>query len=544
MEPTKLHCKDGEMKKFNHKQRQKNIEALTENEFDVLIVGGGINGAGIAREAAFRGMKVALIEANDFASGTSSRSSKLIHGGIRYLENLEFKLVFEALNERSYLFEMAPHLVHPLQFMIPLFKSSRVGMFKMGLGMWLYDVLALFQTPEIHDRLNSRQTTDLQPEVQSKDLLGSYLYYDAYMDDDRLVLETLRSAHEKGAIIANYIKANSYEYKHNWHCFDVEDIIARKKFSIKAKHVFSCVGPWTDLFGPLLDNQWKKMLRPTKGIHLIIPRAKLNLHQAVVMGAEAGNRIIFGIPRGEFTIIGTTDTDFKENPADVRSLKEDVDYLLKIVKSYFPQTYIGYDDIISSYSGVRPLVKDDAESTGKTSREHAIKFGKNGVLFVTGGKYTTYRKIAEEAVDKLLQTLPLEERISFKKVNTKVPLNSKVTKENYGYYMSKQENKDDFLLAEMFGPEAEDIKKSYYKYSFYQKLAAFHIDNTMCLSVADLYLRRSNLMLTHRDHGLSKFNEIAEVFKEKLHVTDLFLTEELDKIKAHIQHEMGWKSSK
>lgn len=529
------------MKKFNHKQRQRSIEALTENDFDVLIVGGGINGAGIAREAAFRGMKVALIEANDFASGTSSRSSKLIHGGIRYLENLEFKLVFEALNERSHLFEMAPHLVHPLKFMIPLFKSSRVGMFKMGLGMWLYDILSLFQTPEIHDQLNTKETLALQPEVQAKDLLGSYLYFDAYMDDDRLVLETLRSANEKGAVIANYIKAAKYEYSQGLHHFQAEDQLSKKTFSIRAKHVFSCVGPWTDLFGPVVDKEWKKVLRPTKGIHLIIPRSKLNLHQAVVMGAETGNRIIFGIPRGEFLIIGTTDTDYNDNPSNVKTQKEDVDYLLKIVKNYFPNSNIGYSDIISSYSGVRPLVKDDAESTGKTSREHAIKVGKNNILFVTGGKYTTYRKIAEEAVEKLLALLPIEQKAQFKKVDTKVPLNSKVTKENYKFYLSKQESKEDFILAEMLGPEVEDIKKSYYNYSFFQKLAAFHIDHTMCLSIADLYLRRTPLMLTHRDHGLSKFEEIAEVFKDKLHVDEKFITTELEKIKAHIADEMGWQ---
>lgn len=529
------------MKKFNHKQRQRNIEALTENEFDVLIVGGGINGAGIAREAAFRGMKVALIEAEDFASGTSSRSSKLIHGGIRYLENLEFKLVFEALNERSHLFEMAPHLVHPLKFMIPLFKSSRVGMFKMGLGMWLYDILALFQTPEIHDQLSDKETLRLQPEVQSKELLGSYLYYDAYMDDDRLVLETLRSANEKNAVIANYVKATRYEYKNGIHCFAAEDLREKKSLQIKAKSVFSCVGPWTDLFGPTLDKDWKKLLRPTKGIHLIIPRSKLNLHQAVVMGAETGNRIIFGIPRGEFVIIGTTDTDYQDNPSEVKTLKEDVDYLLKIVQNYFPQANISYEDIISSYSGVRPLVRDDAETTGKTSREHAIKAGINGILFVIGGKYTTYRKIAQEAVDKLVSQLPLEQKVQFKKTDTIVPLNSKVTKENYKYYLSNQETKEDFILAEMFGPESEDIKKSYYNYSLFQKIAAFHIDNTMCVSIADLYMRRTSLMLTHRDHGISKFKEIAEVFKEKLHVNEEFISQELEKINKHIRSEMGWK---
>jgi glycerol-3-phosphate dehydrogenase len=529
------------MKKFNHEQRQHNLNKLEHEIFDVLIVGGGINGAGVARDAASRGMRVAVIEANDFASGTSSRSSKLIHGGIRYLENLEFKLVFEALNERSILFEMAPHLVHPLKFMIPLFKSSRVGMFKMGLGMWLYDILSLFQTPEIHDNLDAKKTLALQGEVRIDDLVGSFLYYDAYMDDDRLVHETFRSANENGATIVNYVKATDYSFQNNIHTVSAFDTKSKKTLQIKAHHMISCVGPWTDFFGKITDDDWKQMLRPTKGIHLILPRTKLNLHQAVVMGAETGNRIIFGIPRGEFVIVGTTDTDFNEDPGKVHTTASDVEYLLKIINSYFPNNKIAKEDIISSYSGVRPLVKDDAESTGKTSREHVIKKGKNGILYVAGGKYTTYRKMAEETVDKLVKTLSIEQQVTFAKSDTKTPLNPKVTAQNYKYYLSIQEDKDDFTLAEYFGPEAEDIKQLYADYNLFQKMAAFHIDNTMCISIADFYLRRSYLMLNHRDHGLSKFDEIAQVFKDKLKVDEKFLSDEYNKILEHINFEMSWQ---
>ena len=194
---------NNQMKNFSFKTRQENIQLLQDQEFDLLIIGGGITGAGVARDAALRGLKVALIEANDFAFGTSSRSSKLIHGGIRYLENREFKLVFEALSERSKLFTMAPHLTHPLRFVIPLYENSRVGMFKMGLGMMLYDGLALFKTPQMHERLNAHETMERYPIVNAHQLSGSYVYSDGYMDDDRLVHETLRSAHENGAICVN-----------------------------------------------------------------------------------------------------------------------------------------------------------------------------------------------------------------------------------------------------------------------------------------------------------------------------------------------------
>lgn len=195
------------LKTFSHKDRQDNLKKMQAQKFDVCIIGGGITGAGAARDAASRGMSVCLIEQNDFASGTSSRSSKLIHGGIRYLENLEFGLVFEALYERHILFEIAPHLVHPLSFLLPVYKGDRVGMFKLGLGMWLYDLLALLHAPKFHEKLNAPSALQHVPSLQENNLQGAYLYSDAYMDDDRLVIETMRSADRFGAVAVNYVKA-------------------------------------------------------------------------------------------------------------------------------------------------------------------------------------------------------------------------------------------------------------------------------------------------------------------------------------------------
>jgi glycerol-3-phosphate dehydrogenase len=239
------------MKEFSFKTRAENIQKMLTDTFDFVIVGGGINGAGIARDAISRGMRVALVEAEDFSSGTSSRSSKLIHGGIRYLENYEFKLVFEALNERTKLFEMAPHLVHPLRFMIPLYESSRVGMGLMGLGMWLYDALSLFQTPELHERLSANSSLKRMPILRQEGLKGSFIYSDAYMDDDRLVHETLRAANEEGLIAANYCKAGSLEYSSegSFQALIVFDQIGKKNFKIKARHLICAAGPWTDELG-------------------------------------------------------------------------------------------------------------------------------------------------------------------------------------------------------------------------------------------------------------------------------------------------------
>ena len=257
---------------FSALDRHQHIQNLQEQSFDLAIIGGGINGAGIARDAASRGLKVALVEAKDYAIGTSSRSSKLIHGGIRYLENLEFSLVFEALAERAHLFEMAPHLVHPLRFVIPVYQSSRVGFWKMAAGMWLYDLLALFETPKMHERHSPEDLKEIMPILDRRELVGALEYSDAYMDDDRLVIETLRDAVRMGAQSANYCQVIGANRQGNIiQSLQVRDELSGKTFSLKARQFIGSLGPWTDIVGAQLDPEWKPKLRPTKGVHLIFP---------------------------------------------------------------------------------------------------------------------------------------------------------------------------------------------------------------------------------------------------------------------------------
>jgi glycerol-3-phosphate dehydrogenase len=530
------------MNPLGRDQRTQNIVRLNREIFDVLVIGGGITGAGVARDASSRGMKVALVEAKDFASGTSSRSSKLIHGGIRYLENMEFKLVFEALSERKTLFEIAPHLVHPMAFMIPIFKDSRVSFFTMGLGMWLYDLLSLFQAPEIHRKLPAYETVATQKELKAANLVGSYIYYDAYMDDDRLTIETIRSASNYGAVVGNYIKVQAIKKMPEYYLVDVIDETNQQNIQIKAKQIVSCTGPWTDIFGSQIEKNWKKRLRPTKGIHIVLPRAKLPLNQAVVMGAEKSQRIIFGIPRGDHIIVGTTDTDYTADPNDVNSDKSDVEYILKVLKSYFPSTNININDIISSYSGVRPLVKDDSDTPNTTSREHLIFKDPLGILHITGGKYTTYRKMAEDAVLQLLKDLPLEKRYDFKNSRTQEPINDLVTETSYRDCLAQAKTVEEIKMAERYGPEAVHIMQSSPNYTTLQKEVAFHIENTLCMTIPDFYIRRSNLYLYHRDHGLSKFDEISKVFRDKLGYTDKQIAIDLEILHETIQKEMGWKN--
>lgn len=549
------------MKEFSYRTRIQNLNRLKSEQFDLAIIGGGINGAGIARDAVSRGLKVALIEANDFAYGTSSRSSKLIHGGIRYLENFEFKLVFEALNERQKLFEIAPHLVHPLRFLLPVFKNDRVGMFKMGMGMWVYDALALFDAPELHEKLNDTETTQRVPQLNQQNLSGSFVYSDAYMDDDRLVHETLRSAHELNACLVSYTQAvGAKKVNGKINKLVCKDSLNGEEFQISAQHVISTVGPWTDIVANQLLTNWKKVLRPTKGIHLTIPQAKLPLKQAVVMSTRSDRRIIFAIPRYDMTIIGTTDTDFNQDPSTVSTTKEDVDYLLNIIQFYFPHTHLTKKDIIASYAGVRPLVADDAEHESQTSREHTILHDEQNVTFVAGGKYTTYRLIAEQTLDSTLKKyFSFEDQIKYSNSNTKIPLNPDASPDKMaqaeleyfrwcsqfsielpdGQYLAKRYGMEALALLKAFDSFIKNIQSSKEKIIVLEALHAIHF--TMCFNLVDFYTRRTHLFLALRDHGLKYLEMLANLFGDVLHWSESQKNNQIQEFKNYVAHELQWK---
>jgi glycerol-3-phosphate dehydrogenase len=527
---------------------------MKSQSFDIAIIGGGITGAGVARDVASRGMSVALVEAGDFAVGTSSRSSKLIHGGLRYLENLEFHLVFEALSERRLLFEMAPHLVHPLRFILPIYEHSRVGMFKMGLGMFLYDVLSMFEAPEISKRLNFERTLESVPSLNSQELSGAYAYYDAYMDDDRLVIETLRSAARWGAKCANYAEVSSSEMKDGKVvALNVADKLTNESFKLKAKHFVSTVGPWTDIFGHKMFDQWNDIMRPSKGIHVTLPWKRLPIDSAVVMTDDRKNRIVFAIPRHEMVIIGTTDTDFSKDPSDVMADNDDIEYILSMTEEFFPGAKIKKDDLIASYAGVRPLVRDESESEGKTSREHLIMHDPRNITFVAGGKYTTYRKMAEEAVRGVLKLFPVAEQVKYSRSHTKEPLNPIVTNESMREALGKSSHwAESFNMSEAeikelvfrHGMEVVDIlsyKEELTKASLWQFEAMHSIKHTMCLNVLDFYLRRSPLFLSQPDHGLSEIKGITDVFGEYYSWNESKKNQEMESVNRFIKEELFWK---
>ncbi|MSP54574.1 MAG: glycerol-3-phosphate dehydrogenase [Myxococcales bacterium] len=369
-----------------------------------MIIGGGIVGCGAARDAAMRGLKVVLVDASDIASGTSSRSSKLVHGGLRYLEQGEFSLVFEAVSERRVLMDIAPHLVHPLGFVFPVYKRSRHGVFTVNLGMWLYDGLSLFRSPKIHRNLSTAEVAKEEPALDQKELKGAPLYYDCSTDDARLTLENALDARAEGAEIHTWTKMVGLRRDESGrvHGARVRDTLSGEERDIDARVVVNATGPWSDSVrqGP------KPLLRPTKGVHIVVERTRLPVNNAVVCSHPTDGRVLFAIPWDDRTYIGTTDTDYTGDPALVAADAADVRYLLDAANSYFPASTLTEADVLSTWAGLRPLISSEG-SESSVSREHEILVGSDGLITIAGGKLTTFRKMSKEVVDRAVALLRL-----------------------------------------------------------------------------------------------------------------------------------------
>ncbi|TET29239.1 MAG: glycerol-3-phosphate dehydrogenase/oxidase [Candidatus Heimdallarchaeota archaeon] len=395
-------------------QRKKDLELLAKHEFDILIVGAGITGAGIAWDAAMRGLKVAIIDKEDFGAGTSSGSSKLVHAGIRYLANGDFNLVSHASQERMWMFRALPHITEPIPFLIPIYKKGKNTFVKMLLAGTLYDILSKFKNTDKAAFLSKDQTLDKIPNLKSDALKRSLFYWDGIMDDARVTLETILSARENGTITVNHVKVESFITETDSELGEVVkgvnaiDSFSEEKITIKAKVVINATGPWTDQVIEMLGDE-SKLLRTTKGIHIVTK--KIFDRNIVVVITADDRRSMFVIPfRKKYSIIGTTDTDFEDEFDHVEVTQEDIDYVVSAVNNDFPGS-ITKEDIISAYSGIRPLIlSPKAKSETDTSRWFKVYETKPNLLTVTGGKFTIFRYIAEKAVDKCLKVLDLKKK--------------------------------------------------------------------------------------------------------------------------------------
>ena len=392
---------------FGLHERGAAVRRLEQETFDLLVVGGGITGAGILRDAVVRGLKVALVERDDFASGTSSRSSKLVHGGIRYLEQYNFALVFESTQERARLMGLARHLVRPLPFLMPVHAGAHHGVGMIDLGMWLYDVLGTFRNYRLHQRLGAAAVHALEPLVRSDGLRGALRYYDAVTDDFRLTVENVRSAVASGAVAVSRAEVRSVAFREGRvHTVAVLDRTTGRTLEVRTRCVVCSTGPWTEeTLGRMDAAATGPRLRPTKGVHLVVPFERLPLSNAVVMVGPRDGRMMFTVPWHGATVLGTTDTDLQGPSEDVFADRDDADYLLETANAAFPSAGLRREDVIGTWAGVRPLINTEGVPESQVSREHQITSDPRGIVTIAGGKLTTYRLMATAAVNAALPFL-------------------------------------------------------------------------------------------------------------------------------------------
>jgi glycerol-3-phosphate dehydrogenase len=519
------------------------LKKLSSETFDLLIIGGGITGAGIALDAASRGMKVALIEKEDFAYGTSSRSTKLIHGGLRYLKQFEFSLVHETGTERAIIYKNAPHIVKPESMLLPIVANGSLGKFSTSLGLWAYDFLADVKKDEKRVMLEKEQTLKAEPLLRDDIILGGGLYKEYRTDDARLTIEVLKTAAKSGAICLNYIQAEGFNYTNGKiTTTKVKDIVSNESFEIKALKVVNAAGPWVDELRKADKSLKGKKLQLTKGVHLVVPYEKIPLKQAVYFDVSDG-RMMFAIPRGKVTYIGTTDTNYAGDTDYPEATKADVDYILKALNAMFPSVKIKTKDIISTWAGLRPLIHEEGKSPSELSRKDEIFISPSGLISIAGGKLTGFRKMAERVVDVVAEQIKKEKRKTFKSCHTNtIKLsggNFKKADEQtileYKHKLAGEASQIQLSFAQVselvdkYGTATEKIIERAYdlaqeeadadKRILFAELD-YALENEMVNNLSDFLIRRTGRLYFERNYILSIYQILKDRIAGKLNWTD------------------------
>jgi glycerol-3-phosphate dehydrogenase len=373
---------------------------LSDQQFDLLVIGGGITGCGVARDAAMRGLSVALVERDDFASGTSGRSSRLVHGGIRYLEHGQLHLVYESIRERQTLLRIAPHLVKPLAFTWPVYRGARVGKLKLSAGLLAYYLMAGGRARR-HSTLNPRETLEREPSLESKALTGGAVYYDACTDDARLTIANAVAAQQNGATVVSHARVTEI-LRNQGKAVGALVKLRADTHQVRARVIVDATGVWDNGFA---TDKSAARHRGSKGVHISVARERIGNRDAITLISPVDGRVMFCLPAGPQAIIGTTDTWTDQSPESVTASDIDVDYLLRSANAYFPRAELKRGDVVSAWAGIRPLASGAAANPSAVSREHSIVTDGSGVVSVTGGKLTTYRSMSAEIVDRVQQSL-------------------------------------------------------------------------------------------------------------------------------------------
>ncbi|MFC8559704.1 glycerol-3-phosphate dehydrogenase/oxidase [Peribacillus frigoritolerans] len=405
--------------RFSNIYREETVETLKKEKFDVVVIGGGITGAGIALDATTRGMKVALVEMQDFAAGTSSRSTKLVHGGLRYLKQFEIKMVAEVGKEREIVYENGPHVTTPEWMLLPMHKGCTFGKFSTSIGLRVYDFLAGVKKSERRKMLSADETLKREPLVKKEGLKGGGYYVEYRTDDARLTIEVMKAAVDKGATPINYTKVDKLLYENGKvNGVQVADLLSGDAYEIYADKVINAAGPWVDSIREKDQSKQGKTLKLSKGVHVVIDQSKFPLKQALYFDTPDG-RMIFAIPRAGKAYVGTTDTFYDGDPAVPTVTSEDRAYLLKSIHYMFPEVNITDDDIESSWAGVRPLILEEGKDPSEISRKDEIWESDSGLITIAGGKLTGYRKMAKTTVDLLSGKLAQQSNKTYPASSTK-----------------------------------------------------------------------------------------------------------------------------
>ena len=541
------------------------LATLSAEAFDLVVIGGGITGAGVAREAALAGWRVALLERDDFACGTSSRSSRLVHGGVRYLEHGHFSLVFESIRERQRLLQLAPHLVRPLAFTWPVYRGARVPRWKLQAGLFLYDALAMFRSEHRHQGLSAMQVLNAEPALERDALVGGARYWDAATDDSRLTLTSVIAARDEGAMTVNHASVVGGVRSGpgaRLTGVSVEDRLTGATFSVSARVVVNATGPWSDATAALTGRAQGTHVLGSAGTHVAVPRNRLGNNDAVTLVSPVDGRVMFVLPSGVHTIIGTTEHAARSGPDDIRATEQDIAYLLRSVNLRFPNAQLTTDDVVSAWAGIRPLAiaRAGERSANTASREHAITHRDDGLVSVTGGKLTTYRSMAADVVQHAFTELARADTLVGARPR---PTNARSTSERLpgGDMISREQGirdaRDtvhDAAVAERlvlaFGSRWRNV------WSYAQRdpsLARRLVDDLpyltaevphavereMACSLADVLVRRTHIAFETRDHGRGVARRIAPLMAALLQWSDAEREAHLAEYDAEIERVFG-----
>lgn len=536
------------------------LERLRTETFDVVIVGGGVTGAWIARDAVMRGLSVALVEKNDFASGTSSRSSRFVHGGLRYLRHRHVGLVREGLRERGLLLRLAPHLVHPFPFVLPVFESGRDSPLILRIGLAGYDLLAGTMGIGRHRWRPRDKLIYEEPAILQDGLRGGYSYYDAITDDSRLTLTVALSAIERGAAVANYVEAVSWEKSgERVSAVNCRDVVSGDEFTVRARVVIGAAGPWTDQLRAF-DSE-PPVLRPSKGVHVVMPRELIPTNAIIAFFWK--DRPLFAVPAGRYMYVGTTDTDWSGDPGNAATSADDVSYIIDAVHANF-SSRIKPSDITSAWAGVRPLVAEEGSpTTSDVSRDYEVLDGPPGVHSIAGGKLTSARLMAEAMLDHVIEKDgAFLSRKPARCRTQRTPLPGAVS----GFDRYRTQTTADLVRSwGMTEPAAQNLIGAYGTRLTRVLAAAAHNEglispacegsdellvqaaytagDEMTVTLEDFMRRRSNLMLFSPDNGLPAVDAVVGVLAAKLGWNAAHKKEQIAAYKASIDHMMAFSQA-